>query len=159
MSESNISGSVLRESIEKAFLRRGVQAFPYSENQGNGDLLAPRIVLKRVPFVSFFGKRTAQDDLVFRRGHEANDIRIICNHQTGSGSAEQKLMHVLANINVMHENEVWLVIDGGGHTPELVEYIKHKARKIANRLVLVLTEKEAHQRIKQLLQPVRDAAE
>ncbi len=149
-SESNESGRFLEQTIENEFKRRGVRIFKHVEKGDNGDMFESAFVLKNVPYTSIYGC-ASRSEFVYRDFRMERDIRIECRWQQSNGSVDEKLVYLLSNaIHAMPEQEIWLIVDGGGARSEAVDWLKRKAAQVTTKTIGVLTIPEARQRIKHL---------
>lgn len=147
--EANHSGQFLENAIEQEFKRHGVRVFEYACKGDNGDMFEQQFLLKNVPFVTEYGTN-GRSEFVFR-SFRGGDVRIECRWQQQSGSVDEKFPYLLKNALRCPEQEVWLVVDGGGAKPEAIAWLKKKAAQIDAKAILVLNLPEVRDRIKHLV--------
>ena len=146
--DSNRSGQFLEQAIENEFKRRGVKVFAYIDKGDNGDIFEPAFLLKNVPYTSIYGCKS-RSEFVYRDFRLHSDIRIECRWQQSNGSVDEKLPYLLENAKqAMPEQEIWLIVDGGGARDLAVDWLKRQAAQVAAKTIRVLTVPEARQRIK-----------
>lgn len=155
--ESNLSGQFLENAIEREFSARGVIAYPFSRRGYNNDLFQQHFLLKNVPYKSIYGCRS-HSEFVYRHPATRIDIRIECRFQQSPGSVDEKMPYLLMNAReAMPEQEIWLIIDGGGARKHALEWIQKQAKRTDNKVIQVFDLMAARRAIKQLLNRVRAA--
>jgi hypothetical protein len=148
--ESNLSGQFLESAIEQEFTRRGIPVFDWGGNGDNGDLLAPHFLLRNVPYTSIYGCQS-RSEFVYRHFRGQMDVRFECRWQQVAGSVDEKLPYMLANARTaMPEQEVWLIIEGGGARSHALNWIRREAATVHEKTIRVLLLPEARQLIKQI---------
>lgn len=149
--EANRSGQFLEHSIENEFRRRGVAVFEAdSARETNADWVTECFLMRNAPYTSIYGCES-RSEFLYRDCRLHSDIRIECRWQQCPGSVDEKLPYLYMNaLEAMPEQEVWLVVEGGGARPASVEWLKRKCEHVSAKTIRVLTIPEARQRIKHL---------
>lgn len=82
-------------------------------------------ILTNAPYKSIYGITSSKNEYVIVDGEK--HIRIRSSFQTSSGSADEKYPFMLLNaIYAYPEQEVILLIDGGGYTPNARKWLKDR---------------------------------
>lgn len=147
--EQDLSRSVLEAMIEREFKSRGSEIRSWSEHGNNGSMFSEYILFKNVPYQCAFGCPSRSEFLVqhMRRGN----IRIECKWQQATGSVDEKFHFLFHNArDFMPEDEIWLVIDGGGYRPAALAWLKKEVAKVTHKDIFVMNTAETRDRIKSL---------
>lgn len=145
---ANRAGQCLEDFVEDLARRHDYHVVTYRENINNTDLFATKLLVKNVPYTNFHGTISRSefvlvDDMAHKR------IRIECKWQESAGSLDEKLAYLYLNAaRRMPEDEIILLIDGGGAKDALVETIKlwaktHEFQK-QRKIIMVMSMAEFH---------------
>jgi hypothetical protein len=152
--EANHSGQFLEGVIEAEFRKRGTLIKDWIEtNGGHDDLFAPRQLVRQRPFTLPWGK-TWRCDFVFTDS-SGFSIAIECKSQVENGSTDMKLPTVFDHCFVgatPEHYECWLMTYGDGASIEIINWLKHRAKRLAGQKVIqILSMEEARAEIKRRL--------
>jgi hypothetical protein len=125
--EAGHSGQFFEACIEREFTSRGVPVFSWRNAGDNGDMFAPRFLLRRVPYVNIYRDEGCSEFLY--RDFGLGDIRIECRWQESSGSTDEKFPFFWGNALIVPEPEVWLVVDGGGARKSALKWLEDTAHE------------------------------
>jgi hypothetical protein len=157
--KANSSGKRLEKTIEDDFGRNGVPTFRHSVNKGNRDLLAPRHLIKQVPYWKPWEmppwtsgrRRRSYIDFVYYGPNASNGIGIEAKAQDEDGSVDLKLPTVVNELFPhMPWPEIWLIHDGDGIPPGLPQYLRHHVRRHRHKKIEIFSPSEARRAIKNL---------
>lgn len=138
--ESNHSGKFLEGLVHNEFSARGFIFRNYGDDADNLDLFAPRVVVRRVPYVNLY-KRTSFSEYVITE--HSRRVRVECRWQEVSGSVDEKFPYLLENAEYyMPEPEVLILHGGDGAKKEAILYASERAARCTSKRLWVLNVNE-----------------
>lgn len=158
------SGRSLERDIENEFVARGVMVKWHSVAQGNADLFAEQLLIKRVPQSNWFGGYSVSEFVY--QSTSGIRARIECKWQEHSGSVDEKAPAMIANASLAPEPVVWLVVGGPGMRHGIRRYLYKQCIDLAlsgSKLIRFLTPEDVRRAIKRLVEdddpgsPLHDA--
>ncbi len=118
-------GKVLEEAVISTFARKGFEVVMWSEWNRNRSAHGSELLLKNVPFKNIYGHDGYTEFLVKSERYEI-EIRIECKWQQSAGSVDEKFPYLYLNcIEAMPENEILIIVDGGGAKEGAVRWLKN----------------------------------
>ena len=83
------------------------------------------LLLRNVPFESIYGHASKTEFLLSSALHDKL-IRIECKWQQVSGSVDEKFPYLFLNcLEAMPEQEIIIIVDGGGAKPGAIDWLKN----------------------------------
>lgn len=142
---ANKAGKWLEDEVEDTLNACGITSI---QNRDLGDDVSlitinfnPKgVLIKNAPYINSYGKNARGEFLL--RLKAMDDCRIECRAQWVRGSAEDKLMKLLKDCEVMVENNVIIVLEGDGFSKEAVKWIYDAAAMIKHKNIVVKTLEE-----------------
>lgn len=148
--ECNASGQSLETFLKNGFRERKVVGFreTYTETR---DMLFDKELMQRPPYTPIWGGK-AYSDFLYVCHSLSLKVRIECKYQQSSGSVDEKLSYLLENVRKRFpEQNVWLVVDGGGIRPKALEWLKREAAMVQGKTVRVHCMVDLRKAIKRLV--------
>lgn len=134
--EANHSGKFLEETLRRELSSRGFLFRTHSDDVGNLDLFAPRVVVTRVPYKNLY-KLTSYSEFVITDGDRK--MRAECRWQETPGSVDEKFPYLIRNaIECMPESEVLFLLGGDGARPASVKWLHEEASKVSVKRIHVI---------------------
>jgi len=150
--ESNLSGTFLEQTVERAFNQRGVRSVLWREKYRNDDLFEDRLLLKQVPFSSLYIGHEARIDFVFRLG-PLFKLAIECKAQNDSGSVDEKFPYVLLSAQkAMPWENIWILLFGGGFRSGGRSWLEENAKAIPGKIIRVMDLNQFQRALKPLVE-------
>ncbi|SMG65890.1 conserved hypothetical protein [methanotrophic bacterial endosymbiont of Bathymodiolus sp.] len=96
----------------------------YREWVKDPDKYSSELLLKNVPYDTVYGHKGNTEFLLKSKGLNL-EIRIECKWQQVAGSVDEKFPYLYLNcIETMSENEIILIVDGGGYKDGALAWLK-----------------------------------
>ena len=112
------SGKQLERFVYDFFISNKFREISYADYIKNND--TERTIIKHIPYISIY---VSLEEL-----YKGKKIRIECKWQSVSGSVDEKFPYLLQNAaEVWEEDEVIIILDGGGYKPKAFEWIRTAA--------------------------------
>ena len=117
------SGKQLERFVYDFFISNKFREISYADYIKNND--TERTIIKHIPYISIYGSKCRTEFLIC---FDDRKIRIECKWQSVSGSVDEKFPYLLQNAaEVWEEDEVIIILDGGGYKPKAFEWIRTAA--------------------------------
>lgn len=127
-SEANRGGLALERFVEGVISQYDFLILRHGDDGGNTQLFDKKLLIKNVPYANIFGGYSRSEFVVVHEEFKRR-IRIECRWQQEAGSTDEKLAALYLNAaNAMPENEIILLIDGGGARDYVVQAIRDWAK-------------------------------
>jgi hypothetical protein len=124
---ANSSGNVLEQTVVSTFKAKGFEVVKYRVWDKNKDSYGTELLLENVPFQTIYGHQGNTEFLVKSENHNL-EIRIECKWQQSAGSVDEKFPYLYLNcIESMPENDIIIIVDGGGYKEGALQWIKDAA--------------------------------
>lgn len=121
-------GKVLEEAVISTFSRKGFDVVMWSEWKRNRAGYSDELLLKNVPFKNIYGHDGYTEFLLKSEKYNL-EIRIECKWQQSTGSVDEKFPYLYLNcIEAMPENDILIIVDGGGAKEGAVRWLKSAAQ-------------------------------
>jgi hypothetical protein len=142
------SGNTLEQTVTGTILSKGFTLVTYREYIKNGNKCGEELLIKNVPYRTIYNHHGKTEFLLISKKYSLK-IRIECKWQQSSGSVDEKFPYLYLNcIDAMPEEDIIIIIDGGGAKEGSVKWLKKAveqrlyidADKIKNIKVLNLAE-------------------
>ncbi len=118
------AGKTLERIIEDSLSNKGFTCVPYREYIKNPTKYGSELLLKNVPYDSIYG-HNSKSEFVLKSEHYSFEVRIECKWQQSKGSVDEKFPYVYLNcIEQMPEENVFIIIDGGGAKDGAIEWLR-----------------------------------
>lgn len=145
MSAANFNGRFLEDFLERELSGVGFFFKQYDEHAENLDLYVDKVVLKNVPYKNIYGLM-GRSEFVIRLDSSHRRIRVECKSQNTSGSVDEKLPYLFFNArDYMPEDEIILLLQGGGFRPAAVTWLKRECASCTKKKITVMSMEEFHQ--------------
>lgn len=130
---ANSSGNTLEQTIVATLVSKGFPVALYRQWVKDPAAYSPDIVLRNVPYETIYGHRGNTEFLLLSKRYNLN-LRIECKWQQSAGSVDEKFPYLYLNcVEQMPENQIIIVVDGGGAKAGAVEWLR---RACSERLYL-----------------------
>lgn len=125
---ANISGNVLERTVKEVFLSKGFELVNFRKWNKEKEKYGKELLLTNVPYQTIYNHPGNTEFLTLSEKYNFA-IRIECKWQQSAGSVDEKLPYLYLNcIESMPENEIIIVIDGGGFKKGAIDWLKSSAR-------------------------------
>jgi len=122
---ANRSGNVLERTIIAMMESNSFEVEMYRKWSQHPERYGREILLRNVPYETIYGHRGNTEFLLLSERY-ALEVRIECKWQQSAGSVDEKLPYLYLNcIEKMPEQEIIIVVDGGGAKPGAVQWLKN----------------------------------
>ena len=119
------SGKTLERIIEDTLSNKGFTCVHHREYIRQPARYGSELLLKNVPYDSIYG-HNSKSEFVLKSKRYALEIRIECKWQQSKGSVDEKFPYVYLNcIEQMPEENVFIVLDGGGAKEGAIEWLRN----------------------------------
>jgi len=130
---ANSSGNTLEQTIIATLVSKGFPVELYRRWVKSPAGYPADILLRNVPYKTLYGHKGNTEFLLLSARYNLT-IRIECKWQQSAGSVDEKFPYLYLNcVQQMPENQVIIVVDGGGAKAGAVEWLR---RACAERLFL-----------------------
>lgn len=130
---ANSSGNTLEQTIVATLTSKGFPVALYRQWVKEPAAYPLDIVLRNVPYETIYGHRGNTEFLILSERYNLN-LRIECKWQQSAGSVDEKFPYLYLNcVEQMPENQILIVVDGGGAKAGAVDWLR---RACAERLYL-----------------------
>ena len=138
-------GKVLEEAVVSTFSRKGFEVVMWSQWNRKRDDYGSELLLKNVPFKNIYGHDGYTEFLL--RSEKFNlEMRIECKWQQSAGSVDEKFPYLYLNcVEAMPEDNILIIVDGGGAKEGAVRWLKAAAEN-----KLFMDENNSHKNIEVL---------
>lgn len=139
---ANKQGRVLEDTVVSLFARHGFKEVRHSQWLRQGGKFGDEVLIRDAPYTSIYGHRAKTEFLAISR-RLGRTIRIECKWQQSAGSVDEKFPYLYLNcVNAMPEDEIVIIVDGGGAKELAVRWLKEAAES-----GWLLQDKEGRKRI------------
>ena len=130
---ANSSGNTLEQTIVATLASKGFAVAMYRAWVKEPAAYPAEILLCNAPYETIYGHRGNTEFLLLSARYNLN-IRIECKWQQSAGSVDEKFPYLYLNcVEQMPEDQILIVVDGGGAKAGAVEWLR---RACAERLYL-----------------------
>jgi len=117
-------GNVLESAVIAIFSKKGFETLKYREWAKKTERYGKELLLKNVPYRTIYGHDGNTEFLLKSEKYNV-EIRIECKWQQSPGSVDEKFPYLYLNcIETMPENEIIIIIDGGGYKKGSLKWLK-----------------------------------
>ena len=121
---ANSSGNTLEQTIIATLSSKGFPVELYRQWVKDPAAYPCDIVLRNVPYETLYGHRGNTEFLLLSERYDLT-IRIECKWQQSAGSVDEKYPYLYLNcVQQMPENNIIIVVDGGGAKPGAVTWLR-----------------------------------
>ena len=121
---ANRQGRVLEQTVIPTFVAHGFEVVPYSRWSKYPDRYGHDLLLKHVPYTTIYGHNGFSEFMATSQ-RLALAVRIECKWQQSSGSVDEKFPYLYLNcVEALPENDILVVVGGGGFKAGAVEWFK-----------------------------------
>lgn len=125
---ANKQGKVLEGTVISIFEQHGFVKAPYTEWSKNKEKFGEEILVCGAPYTSIYGHKGKTEFLAISK-RLSRTVRIECKWQQSAGSVDEKFPYLYLNcVQAMPENEVVIIVDGGGAKENAVSWLRQAAR-------------------------------
>lgn len=130
---ANKQGRVLEDAVVSLFSRYGFKEIRHTDWVKGGSAAGDELLIRDVPYTSIYGHKAKTEFLAVSKRLKRK-IRIECKWQQSAGSVDEKYPYLYLNcVQAMPEEEIVIILDGGGAKVQAVEWLKSA---VANRWLL-----------------------
>jgi hypothetical protein len=139
---ANKQGKVLEATVISIFEQHGFLKAPYAAWKKDKKKYGDEVLICGAPYTSIYGHNGKTEFLALSQ-RLSRSIRIECKWQQSAGSVDEKFPYLYLNcVQAMPENEIVIIVDGGGAKESAINWLRQAAR---DRLFLQdLPEKRIH---------------
>lgn len=124
---ANWTGSTLEKTIVGTLVSKGFQLVAYRDFIKSPQSYGEELLLRNAPFTTIYGHNGTTEFLLKSKKYNLN-IRIEAKWQQISGSVDEKYPYLYLNcIEAMPEDDIIVVIDGGGAKQGAVNWLRNAA--------------------------------
>lgn len=125
---ANKQGRVLEGTVTSVFENHGFTKVPYSAWSKSPEKFGNEVLICGAPYTSIYGHKGKTEFLAVSK-RLSRTIRIECKWQQSSGSVDEKFPYLYLNcVQAMPENEIVVILDGGGAKEHAVNWLRQAAR-------------------------------
>jgi hypothetical protein len=122
---ANKQGRVLESTIITLFRQHSFSVVPYQKWMKDSSAYGEELLLTDAPYTSIYGHQ-GKTEFLLQSKRLNKSTRIECKWQQSSGSVDEKFPYLYLNcVFAMPENEVIIVLDGGGAKPSAVAWLRN----------------------------------
>ena len=145
---ANSSGNTLERTVIATLESKGFEVIRYRIWHKNPEKFGDELLLRNVPFETIYDHKGNTEFLIKSKKHDL-EIRVECKWQQSSGSVDEKFPYLYLNcIENMPEEDIFIIVDGGGAKPGAINWLRNAAssklyqdeQKQTNVSVMTLTE-------------------
>lgn len=126
---ANKQGRVLEDTVVSLFTRHGFKEIKHSEWRKQQNGYGPELLIRDVPYASIYGHR-AKTEFLAVSSRLNRRIRIECKWQQSPGSVDEKFPYLYLNcVFGMPEDEIVIILDGGGAKEQAVQWLRNMVKK------------------------------
>ena len=122
-SRANTSGNTLEASISAVIQSKGFEVVNYKLWKSNKDQYGKELLLCNVPYETIYG-HNGKTEFVLISEIDELEIRIECKWQQSAGSVDEKYPYLYMNCMQMPEENIFIIVDGGGAKDGAVEWLR-----------------------------------
>lgn len=133
---ANITGNTLEQTVIGTLDSKGFRLVSFSEysrymnkkgTESANQKYGKELLLRNVPFTSIYGHAANTEFLLISARYDKK-IRIECKWQQVSGSVDEKFPYLYLNcLEAMPEQEIIIIVDGGGAKPGGIDWLENAA--------------------------------
>ena len=130
-SYANSSGNTLEKTVKEVFMSKGFQLLPYSKWNKTKDKekFGKELLLTGIPYTSIYNHPGTTEFFASSEKYDFK-IRIECKWQQSAGSVDEKFPYLYLNcIEAMPEEDIIIIVDGGGYKKGGLEWLKKAAKE------------------------------
>ncbi len=128
-SYANSSGNTLEQTIIAVFYSKGFEIVSWRELRDKPEDYGSDLLIRNVPFKSIYGHDSRSEFVAVSTKYNMN-IRIECKWQQSNGSVDEKFPYLYLNcIERMPEENIFIIVGGGGAKAGAIEWLKDAAQK------------------------------
>jgi hypothetical protein len=125
--KANKQGKILESTIIPTLEARGLRLVNYSDWQKYPQLYGEELILKHAPYKTIYG-HIGKSEFLIKSSRFNLTIRIECKWQQSQGLVDEKYPYLYLNCVEAIEEDVIIIIDGGGMKPEALKWLKEAAK-------------------------------
>ena len=124
---ANSTGTTLEKTAIGTLTSKGFELVNYREYEKNPQKHGNELLLQNVPFKSIYNHHGNTEFLIVSQKYDCR-IRIECKWQQVNGSVDEKFPYVYLNcLEAMPENDIIIIVDGGGAKQGAVDWLRKAA--------------------------------
>lgn len=126
---ANHQGRTLEQTIVPVLAHHGFEVVRHSAWKKKENAYGTELLLKHVPYTTIYDQQGYTEFLL--KSHRLGlEIRIECKWQQSSGSVDEKFPYLYLNcMEAMPEEEIIIIVDGGGAKPGAIRWLKEAVRQ------------------------------
>lgn len=126
--KANSTGNVLEQTVVSTFKAKGFEVVKYRVWEKKKEKYGTELLLENIPFETIYGHKGNTEFLLKSEVHNL-EIRIECKWQQSAGSVDEKFPYLYLNcIESMPENDIIIIVDGGGYKDGALQWLKDAAK-------------------------------
>jgi hypothetical protein len=125
---ANSSGRTLETTVIGTLESKGFHTVHYRTWAQNRAQYGGELLLRNVPYTTLYG-HPGKTEFLIRSQRYGLEVRIECKWQQSSGSVDEKFPYLYLNcIECMPEEQIIILVDGGGAKAGSVAWLRNAAR-------------------------------
>lgn len=121
---ANRSGNTLETTVKATLASKGFEIVRYREWLKKPDKYGDDLVLCNVPFETVYNHKGNTEFLIKSATYDL-EVRVECKWQQSSGSVDEKYPYLYLNcVEKMPEQEIIIIVDGGGAKPGAIAWLR-----------------------------------
>jgi hypothetical protein len=126
---ANATGNGLEQFVIDIVEKHGVKPVPYRQWFRSKDKFGQEILIRNYPYTSIYGSE-GKTEFLLKSTRLTHDVRIECKWQQAAGSVDEKFPYLYLNcVERMPEQEVIILVDGGGYRKQALQWLKQAVRE------------------------------
>lgn len=123
---ANSQGKVLESTVIITLQSKGFTVVPYSQWKNTPERFGDELLLTNVPYETIYGHPGKTEFKIL--SHRFGEYRIECKWQQSPGSVDEKFPYLYLNcLHRMPEQNIIIIVDGGGAKPGAVRWLREAA--------------------------------
>lgn len=124
---ANSSGNTLERTVIATLDSKGFEIVHYRDWRKKPEKYGDELLLRNVPFETIYGHNGNTEFLIKSKRYDL-EIRVECKWQQSSGSVDEKFPYLYLNcIEKMPENNIIIIVDGGGAKSGAISWLRNAA--------------------------------
>ncbi len=126
---ANSSGGTLEKAVIGVLLSKGFQLVSFRKWQVSPERYGQELLLRNVPYETIY-KHAGHSEFLLVSQKYGMRVRIECKWQQSSGSVDEKFPYLYLNaVEAMPEDDIIIIVDGGGYKKGALDWLKDAARE------------------------------
>jgi hypothetical protein len=128
--QANLQGKTLESTIKIIMSNKGFSVLSYSEWKKDQQKHGNEVLVSQVPYTTIYNKQGKMDFLLISEKFNKR-IAVECKWQQSGGSVDEKYPYLYLNcVEAIQEDEIIIVLDGGGYHPGALSWLKGACQEL-----------------------------